>query len=105
MGLKGDNDVKVKRPRSKLDLQKTEKDIRRKSRTNLEDGEIQRIENSDCDDGINEEMLKPVHRNQLVEDDLFEFKSNFHLVTQGIIKIVEKLGPSCNKTLNFRSSN
>ena len=105
MGLKGDNDVKVKRPRSKLDLQKTEKDIRRKSRTNLEDGEIQRIENSDCDDGINEEMLKPVHRNQLVEDDLFEFKSNFHLVTPGIVKIVVKLGPSCNKFLNFRSSN
>ena len=28
-------------------------------------------------------MLKSVHRNQLVENDLFEFKSNFHLVTQG----------------------
>ena len=89
MGLKGDNDVKVKRTRSKLVLQKTEKDIRRKSRSNLEDGEIQGIEISDCDDNINEETLKSVHRNQLVENDLFEFKSNFHLVTPGNIIIVE----------------
>jgi len=88
MGLKDDDDAKVKRHRSKSDLQKTVKDIRRKSRTSLEEGEIKYIENSDYDDNMIEEMVKPVHRNQIVENDLFDFKSNFHLVTSGNIIFV-----------------
>ena len=88
MGLKDDDDAKVKRHRSKSDLQKTVKDIRRKSRTSLEEGEIKYIENSDYDDNMIEEMVKPVHRNQIVENDLFEFQSNFHLVTSGNIIFV-----------------
>ena len=88
MGLKDDDDAKVKRHRSKSDLQKTVKDIRRKSRTSLEEGEIKYIENSDYDDNMIEEMVKPVHRNQIVENDLIDFKSNFHLVTSGNIIFV-----------------